>query len=132
MKIVILNGSPKGEYSNTIHYMKYIMKHRPGHEYRIIEVGRDIKKIEKDPGMLDDILGNDKKFRRYPVVISALSLLSPVAIDEIHRDRFRTRGLEEAFHDKYATALTTSVHFYDHLAHHYINADLRGYGDEVH
>ena len=28
----------------------------------------------------------------------------------------------EAFLGKYATALTTSVHFYDHIAHNYINA----------
>jgi hypothetical protein len=35
MKIVVLNGSPKGEYSVTLQYVHYIQKKFPGHEWKI-------------------------------------------------------------------------------------------------
>ena len=121
MKIVILNGSPKGEYSNTIHYVKYIMKHRPGHEYDIIEVGRDIKKIEKDAGIFDAIIG---KIKDADGILWSFPLYHYSVPSQLMRfiELVSERKSEGAFHDKYATALTTSVHFYDHLAHHYVHA----------
>ena len=47
MKIVILNGSPKGDYSVTLHTCLYIKKHYPMHEYEVLNVGKDIKKNRK-------------------------------------------------------------------------------------
>jgi hypothetical protein len=32
------------------------------------------------------------------------------------------RGAEAAFKGKYAASLSTSIHFYDHIVHNYINA----------
>ena len=32
------------------------------------------------------------------------------------------RGVEDAFKDKYAAVLTTSIHFFDHTAHNYMRA----------
>ena len=32
------------------------------------------------------------------------------------------RGVEDAFSNKYAAVITTSIHFYDHTAHNYMRA----------
>ena len=45
MKIVILNGSPKGEPSVTMQYVKFIQKHYPDHEYLFHNISNRIKKI---------------------------------------------------------------------------------------
>ncbi len=121
MKIIILSGSPKGEYSNTIHYVKYLMKHRPGHMYKIIEAGRDIKKIEKDQGMLDDMIGEIKEADG---ILWSFPLYHYSVPSQLMRfiELVSERKAEGAFYGKYATALSTSVHFYDHLAHRYVNA----------
>jgi multimeric flavodoxin WrbA len=121
MKIVILNGSPKGENSNTMQYMKYILKHRPGYEYKIFDVGRDIKKIEKDQDRLADIIG---EMRSADGIVWAFPLYHLSVPSQLMRliELISPDGASGAFQDKYAAALTTSIHFYDDLAHNYIRA----------
>ncbi len=45
MKILIVNGSPKGKNSITLHTCLYIQKHFPNHEYKILNVGQIINNM---------------------------------------------------------------------------------------
>ena len=56
MKFTILNGSPKGKESVTMQYLHYINKKHPEHEYNIIDVAQQIKKIEKDEERFNNIM----------------------------------------------------------------------------
>ena len=56
MKILILNGSPKGDESITLQYAAYIQKHFPEHEYQIVNVSQQIKKIERDQQTFQEII----------------------------------------------------------------------------
>jgi len=38
MKITVLNGSPKGEESGTVYFVKYIQQKNPQHEYEYFNV----------------------------------------------------------------------------------------------
>ena len=48
MNIVVLNGSPKGAYSITLHTVLYLQQIYPNHTFEILHVGQQIKALEKD------------------------------------------------------------------------------------
>ena len=119
MKIVVLNGSPKGESSCTIHSALYLQKKFPEHEFHIMHIAKRIKGIERKRKTFDKIIAEidhaDGVLWAFPLYL----LLVPS-----HLKRFieliYERGAETAFSGKYTAALSTSIHFYDHIAHHYM------------
>ena len=48
MKILVINGSPKGKNSITLQTALYIEKHFPAHTFQYLHVGQRIKAYEKD------------------------------------------------------------------------------------
>ncbi|MBU4199430.1 MAG: NAD(P)H-dependent oxidoreductase [Verrucomicrobia bacterium] len=121
MNIAVLAGSPKGEMSITLHYVKYLQKKLPEHEFRVIQIGSQIRKLENDAAafqsVLDEVRRSDAVLWCFPVYV----FLLPSQLKRFVELVF-ARYAESAFVGKYATALTTSVHFFDHTAHNYIRA----------
>jgi len=121
MKIAVLVGSPKGDLSITLQYVRYIQKKIPAHSFIIIQIGNQIRKLEKDAvafqAVLDEIRKTDAVLWCFPVYV----LMVPSQLKRFIELVFE-RHAEAAFTGKYATALTTSVHFFDHTAHNYIRA----------
>ncbi|MBN1812766.1 MAG: NAD(P)H-dependent oxidoreductase, partial [Anaerolineae bacterium] len=121
MKIAVLNGSPKGITSVTMQYVHYIQKMFPQHEMDIVHVAQRIKKIERDEQAFQEII---EKVRASDGILWAF----PLYILHVHGNYKRfiemiwERGAEDVFEDKYAAALSTSIHFFDHTAHNYIHA----------
>ena len=60
MKIIVLNGSPKGITSVTMQYVHYIQKEFPQHELKFINISQRIKKIESDESAFQEILDEVK------------------------------------------------------------------------
>ncbi len=121
MKIIVLNGSPKGEDSITLQYVAYVQKHFPQYEFRIIHVSQRIKKIERDLKAFQEIIDEVRtadgilwSFGLWVLCVPAQYMRFIELISE--------RGMEDAFKNKYAAAMTTSIHFYDHTAHNYMRA----------
>ena len=48
MRIVIVNGSPKGEYSITLQTVNYLSRRYPEHTFELLHAGQRIKALEKD------------------------------------------------------------------------------------
>ena len=48
MKILVINGSPKGSYSITLQTIHYLEKHFSAHNFEILNAGQKIKSLEKD------------------------------------------------------------------------------------
>jgi multimeric flavodoxin WrbA len=47
MKIVVLNGSPKGEYSITLQYVNYLQKKYTEDNFEVFHIAQKIKKLRK-------------------------------------------------------------------------------------
>ena len=48
MKIAVLNGSPKGKNSTTMHTVLYLQALHPAHAFEFFMVGQQIKSYEKN------------------------------------------------------------------------------------
>lgn len=120
MKIVVLNGSPKGEVSVTMQYVAYIQKKFPQHEMKIIHIAQSIKKIENDTEVFDGII---EEIRASDGVLWAFPLYYLLVQSNYKRfiELINERHVEAAFKDKYTAVLSTSIHFYDHTAHNYMH-----------
>lgn len=121
MKIIVLNGSPKGDVSVTMHYVRYIQKYLPDHEFKFINISQRIHKITKDEksflDIMNDIRSADGVLWAFPVYVCLVPGQYKRFIEMIFE-----KNAADAFRDKYTAVLTTSVHFYDHTAHNYMHA----------
>jgi len=121
MRIVALSGSPKGELSGTVQYFNYIEKNFPDHEFEVIDIGKEISKIEKNPeyfqSIIEEMKVSDGIVWTFPVFV----FLVPYQLKRFIELIFENE-VENIFENKYGTALSTSVHFFDHTAHNYIHS----------
>ena len=121
MKIVVLGGSPKGEVSVTMQYVKYLQKLFPQYDIKILQVAGPIHKLEKDEmafkEIIDEVESSDGVLWAFPLYVFLVCSQYKRFIELIWE-----RKAQGAFKDKYAASLSTSIHFYDHTAHNYIRS----------
>ncbi|MDF9408801.1 NAD(P)H-dependent oxidoreductase [Pelotomaculum isophthalicicum JI] len=119
MKIVVLNGSPKGEVSVTVQYVRYLQKQFPGHELKILSVAHEINGLERDQAkrqtVMDEIESCDGVLWASPVYYFLVPSQLKRFIELIWE-----RRAEEIFRGKYGAALVTSIHCMDHTAMNYL------------
>jgi len=121
MKIVVLNGSPKGDLSVTLQYANFLAKAFPQHEFKVHHIAQRIKAIEAKQEEWDKVIAD---IQSADGVLWAFPLY--ILLVHAHYKRFIElvfeRGAQDAFAGKYAASLSTSIHFYDQTAHEYIRA----------
>ena len=119
MKIVVLNGSPKGPVSVTMQYVSYIAKRHPEHVLKVFHVAQKINGLVKDPGrfeaIIEEIRSADGLLWAFPLYILLVSSQFKRFIELIDE-----KDAAGAFSGRYAAALSTSINFYDNAAHAYI------------
>ena len=52
MWVVVLNGSPKGDDSVTIHSVKYLQKKYDEHDFNILHIAKRIEALRENAGPL--------------------------------------------------------------------------------
>lgn len=119
MKIAVLNGSPKGDLSVTMQYIRYMEKKNPDHSFSYINISQKIVKIESDETSFNEII---KEVADSDLVIWGVPLYVCLVPSQYKRfiELIWERGVEGAFSGKYAAVITTSIHFFDNTAHNYM------------
>jgi len=121
MEIIVLNGSPKGNESVTMQYVQFVGKKFPQHELKILNISQRIEVIEKDEQAFQQIIDEVGKAQGVLWAFPVYFLLVPSNYKRFI-ELIWERGAGDAFQGKYAAALSTSIHFHDHIAHNYINS----------
>ena len=68
MNILVINGSPKGNYSITLQTIHYLEKKFPEHSFTILNAGQTIRGIERDFSKSRELLlAADAILFSYPV-----------------------------------------------------------------
>ncbi|MBQ4605071.1 MAG: NAD(P)H-dependent oxidoreductase [Clostridia bacterium] len=125
MRILIINGSPKGEYSITLQTVLYLQSRFPEHEYTTLHAGQKIKALEKDFTPAKEALASaDLLLFAYPVYTF-------IATSQLHRFIELTKASGVDLAGKYAAQITTSKHFYDVTAHRYVEENCHDLGLRV-
>lgn len=122
MKILVVNGSPKGQYSITLQTVNYLEKLHPEHTFEVLHAGQRIKALEKDfSSALAALKQADLLLFSYPVYTFA-------APCQLHRfiELMKESGI--SFEGLFATQLSTSKHFYDVTAHRYVQDNCQDMG----
>ena len=121
MKILVLNGSPKGMTSATMQYIHYIANNFPQHDLTIENISQPIKKIENKTEIFDSIID---KVRNSDAVIWAFPVYYMLVPGHYKRfiELIWERNAEAAFKDKPAAIITTSIKYMDHAACYYMQA----------
>ena len=114
MHILVLNGSPKGNYSVTLQTVHYLQALHSEHSFEVLHVGQRIKQLEKDFSPAVQALEKaDLLLFSYPVYTF-------VAPCQLHRFIELIKEHKVDISGKWASQITTSKHFYDITAHRYI------------
>ena len=121
VKIAVLNGSPKGEVSVTMQYVHFLQQRFPEAEFQFFDVALQIKKLEKNDQAFGEVIAG---IADADAVLWAFPLYFLVVCSQYKRfiELIFERGAVSAFRGKPAACLTTSINFFDHAAHNYINA----------
>ncbi len=114
MRILVLNGSPKGENSITLQTVRYLEQRFKDETFEVLHVGQRIKALEKAFEKAEEALRNaDLILFCYPVY----TFLVP---SQLHRfiELIKEHGVDVS--GKCAAQVSTSLHFYDITAHRFI------------
>ena len=114
MRILVINGSPKGSHSITVQTVNYLQILHPEHEFEFLNVGAIIKQLEKDiTPALEAVEKAELLLFSYPVY----TFIAPC---QLHRFIELLKEAKPDLTGKFASQITTSKHFYDITAHRYI------------
>ncbi len=122
MNILVINGSPKGEYSITLQTINYLKNLYPEESFEILDAGKNIKMLIKDFTPAKEAL------ETADVILFVYPVYTFIAPYQLHKfiEMMYDQGVLVA--GKFASQITTSKHFYDTTAHRYIQDNCHDLG----
>lgn len=124
MRVTVLNGSPRGQYSTTLHSVLYLKEIFREDNFEIIEVASRIKSLEKDCTPVIEAM------QRADIILFSYPVYTFLAPYQLHRAIELIKEKNPDLKGKYAAQITTSKHFYDVTAQKFIEENVRDMGME--
>lgn len=121
MRVLVLNGSPKGEQSVTMQYVQYLARVQPGREFTVRHVAHRVGILERRPEQFRELM---EEVRQADLVLWAFPLYFLLVCSQYKRfiELIQERRAGDAFRGRYTATLSTSIHYYDTTAHRYLQA----------
>ena len=125
MNILVLNASPKGKNSTTVHTALYLQALHPEHTFTVLPVGQRIRSYEKDFAPLR------AELEQADLVLFSYPVYTFIAPYQLHRliELIKADGVDLS--GKFASQITTSKHFYDVTAHRWVEENCFDLGMNV-
>jgi len=121
MKILILNGSPKGENSISLFYAKYVMNQFPDISFEVRHPVRDIRSFEKNKEKIECLVKEIRSADGILWVTPVYVLSVPGQLMKLY-ELIESSGYAHVFEGKYVSAICSSMNYFDHNALHYLQA----------
>ena len=105
MNILVLNASPKGINSTTVHTALYLQALHPEHDFTVLHVGKRIKSYEQDFSPVR------KELEKADLILFCYPVYTFITPYQLHRliELIKADGVNLS--GKFASQTTTSTHF---------------------
>ncbi len=119
MKILVLNGSPKADNSITLQHIHFLKKRKSTLDLEIVHISKSISRYEKNQELFDGVV---QKMRAAHAIVWSFPVYYALVPSQMKRfiELLFERYPNQYFKGVYATSLTTSINFFDHTAHNYV------------
>ncbi|MCI8357197.1 MAG: iron-sulfur protein [Lachnospiraceae bacterium] len=125
MKVLVINGSPKGKNSVTYQTIRFLQRKFPKDEFEVIHAGAQIHALEQDMWVVKEGVRNAQ------VILFAYPVYAFTVPSQLHRFMTLMKEGNVDVSGRYMMQITTSKHFYDVTAHRYIEDNCRDMGMRI-
>ena len=122
MKVLVVNGSPKGRNSITYQSVRFLQKKFSMDEFEVIHAGAQIGKLSQDMSEVCEAV------EWADLILFAYPVYTFIAPSQLHKFITLLKEQKIDLSGKYCTQITTSKHFYDVTAHRYIEDNCKDMG----
>ncbi|MBD5493645.1 MAG: iron-sulfur protein [Lachnospiraceae bacterium] len=125
MKVLVVNGSPKGRNSITYQSVRFLQKKFSMDEFEVIHAGAQIGKLSQDMSEVCEAV------EWADLILFAYPVYTFIAPSQLHKFITLLKEQKIDLSGKYCTQITTSKHFYDVTAHRYIEDNCKDMGMRI-
>jgi multimeric flavodoxin WrbA len=119
MKIVVLNGSPKGQESVTMQFVKYLEMVNETVEFTNFDIALRIRALEKNEDQFEEVIA---AMEEADGIIWAFPLYYLLVHSSYKRfiELLFERAVSSRLTGKHCALISTSIHFFDNVAQEYM------------